>query len=107
MNLRVKDTLLFKEFEVTSKGISFDEESKLRFDPYFNYADNILKVSYLNFDGDNLTLNFYDKNGLIYQSDIGKRFDVQSGYDLSALDSGNYEVILSSRNNEFKFSIEK
>ena len=107
MNLRVKDTRLFKEFEVTSKGISFDEESKLRFDPYFNYADNILKVSYLNFDGENLKLNFYDKNGLIYQSDLGKNFDVQSGYDLSALDSGNYEVILSSRNNEFKFSIEK
>jgi hypothetical protein len=108
MNLRVNDTRLSKEFEVTPKGIKVDEKSQLRFDPYFNYADNVLKVSYLNFDGENLKLNFYDKNGdLIYQSELGKNFDVQSGYDLSALDPGEYDVVLTSNNNEFNFSLVK
>ncbi len=107
MKLRVNDTRLSKDFEVTSKGIIVDKESKLRFDPYFKYADNVLKVSYLNFDGENLKLNFYDEHGLIYQSDLGKNFDIQSGYDLSSLEPGKYDVILSSKDNEFSFSLEK
>ena len=107
MNLRVNDTRLSKEFEVTANGINVGEESKLRFDPYFTYSDNVLKLSYLNFDTENLKLSFYDKNGLIYQSTIGKNFDVQSGYDLSALEPGKYDVVLSSATNEFKFSLEK
>ena len=44
MNLRVNDTRLSKDFEVSSKGINVNDESKLRFDPYFNYSDNVLKV---------------------------------------------------------------
>ncbi len=107
MNLRVNDTRLSKDFEVTSKGINVDEDSKLRFDPYFTYTDNVLKVSYLNFDNENLKLSFYDQNGLIYQSTLGKDFDIQSGYNLAALEPGNYNVVLSSRNNEFKFTLEK
>jgi hypothetical protein len=107
MNLRINDTRLSKDFEVTAKGINVDEETKLRFDPYFNYEDNVLKVSYLNFDGEYLKLNFYNEDGLIYQSSLGKDFDVQSGYNLSALEPGKYHVVLSSRNNEFEFSLEK
>jgi hypothetical protein len=107
MNLRVNDTRLSKNFEVKADGIAVDEDSKLRFDPYFSYADDVLKVSYLNFDGENLKLNFYDENGLIYHSALGKNFDVQSGYDLSALEPGKYNVVLSSRSNEFRFSLEK
>lgn len=106
MDLRVNDTRLLKDFEVASKGI-FVGESKLRIDPYFAFADNVLKLSYLNFDQESLTLNIYDDYGLVYQSGLGKDFNVASGYDLSALKSGKYEVVLSSLNNDFTFSLEK
>ena len=82
-------------------------ESKLRIDPYFAFADDVLKLTYLNFDEERLSLNIYDEKGLVYQSDLGKDFNVASGYDLSALRDGKYEVILSSYNNEFAFSLEK
>ena len=107
MTLRVNDTRLTKEFNVTPNGISVDEKSQLRFDPYFNYADNVLKVSYLNFDQEDMKLSFYDNHGLIYQAVLGDNFDVQSGYDVSALEPGNYNVVLSSKNNEFSFSLVK
>jgi len=106
MNLRVNDTRLIKDIEVASNGI-FVGESKLRIDPFFAFVDGILKMSYLNFDEEKLSLNIYDENGLVYQSDLGKEFNVASGYDLSALRAGKYEVILSSYNNEFTFSLEK
>ncbi len=106
MDLRVNDTRLIKDVEVASNGI-FVGESKLRIDPYFAFADDVLKLTYLNFDEERLSLNIYDEKGLVYQSDLGKDFNVASGYDLSALRDGKYEVILSSYNNEFAFSLEK
>ncbi len=106
MDLRVNDTRLIKDIEVASTGI-YVGESKLRIDPYFAFADDVLKLSYLNFDEEKLSLNIYDEKGLVYKSYLGKDFNVASGYDLSALREGKYEVILSSLNNEFTFSLEK
>lgn len=106
MNLKVDDTRLSKEFEVAANGI-FVGESKMRFDPYFAYANDVLKLSYLNFDGEFMTLNIYDDNGLIYQSKLGKEFNMVNGYDLSALAGGNYQVVLSSLNNEYTYSLVK
>ncbi|WP_163324940.1 hypothetical protein [Draconibacterium mangrovi] len=106
MDLRVNDTRLIRDIQVASNGI-FVGESKLRIDPYFAFADGILKLSYLNFDEERLSINIYDENGLVYKSDLGKEFNVASGYDLSALRNGKYEVVLSSYNNEFTFSLEK
>lgn len=104
--LKVNDTRLSKDFEVASKGIVVGE-SKMHFDPYFSYADNVLKLSYLNFDNETLTLNIYDDNGLVYKSKIGKDFNIVSGYDLSALGEGTYNVVLSSMKNEFSYRLEK
>ena len=106
MDLRVNDTRLIKDIEVASNGI-FVGESKLRIDPYFAFADDVLKLSYLNFDEEKLSINIYDEKGLVYKSELGKNFNVASGYDLSALRDGKYEVILSSYSNEFTFSLEK
>ncbi|MCK3683539.1 hypothetical protein [Maribellus sp. YY47] len=106
MNLKVNDTRLSKEFEVASNGISVGE-SKLRFDPYFAYADDVLKLSYLNFDQEHMSLNIYNENGLVYQSKLGKEFNMVNGYDLSALEKGKYEVVLSSSNNEYTYSLVK
>jgi cell division protein FtsL len=106
MNLRVNDTRLIQDIQVASNGI-YVGDSKLRIDPYFAFANDVLKLSYLNFDEERLSLNIYDENGLVYKSDLGKAFNVASGYDLSALKGGKYEVILSSLNNEFTFSLEK
>ena len=106
LKLKVNDTSLSKDFQVASKGI-YVGESKLRFDPYFAFQDNVLKLSYLNFDGENFSLDIYDKDGLIYKSKLGKDFNMVSGYDLSALTEGKYDVVMSSLNKEFTFSLEK
>ena len=106
MNLRVNDTRLSKDFEVASKGISVGA-SKLRFDPYFDYANGVLKLSYLNFDKSNYKLNIYNNSGLVYESKLGKDFNITAGYDLSSLNSGTYRIVMSSIGNEYSFSLEK
>lgn len=106
LNLKVNDTKLTKKIHVADSGI-FVGSDKLSFDPYFTYKDGILKFSYLNFDKENLKLNVYDSNGLIYQTKLGNNFTISSGYDLSKLEAGNYKVVLNSFNKEFEFNIEK
>lgn len=106
MNLRVNDTRLSKEFEVASDGIVVGQ-SKLRFDPYFSYSKNVLKLSYLNFDKENLSLTIYDEDGLVYETELGKDFNISSGYDLSGLTAGNYKVVMRSFENEFSFDLKK
>lgn len=106
MNLRINDTRLSKDFSVAAKGITVGE-SKLRIDPYFAFADGVLKLSYLNFDEEQLNLNIYDEKGLVYKTSLGKEFNIASGYDLSGLEEGKYQVVLSSLNNDFSFSLVK
>jgi hypothetical protein len=106
LNLKVNDTKVIREFEVNSKNIHVGE-SKLRFDPYFSFKNDMLKFSYLNFDMENYQLYIYNNEGLIFQRKMGNDFAIQNGFDLSKLESGNYKVVLSSRNNEFAYSIKK
>ena len=106
LNLKVNDTSLSKDFTMASNGI-LTGESKLRFDPYFDFENGILKLSYLNFDKENLKLNIYNNEGLSFQTKLGKDFSISKGYDLSKLEAGKYKVVLSSFNNEFVYSIEK
>ncbi len=105
-NLKINDTNLSKNIEVASKGISVGK-SKLSFDPYFNYANNVLKFSYLNFDSESFALNIYNDGVLIYESKLGKDFNMMNGYDLSALGAGEYSVVLSSVNREYTYSLVK
>ncbi|KJF42994.1 hypothetical protein [Draconibacterium sediminis] len=106
MDLRVNDTRLVRDINVSSKGIVVGE-SKMRIDPYFGFSDNVLKLTYLNFDQERLSLNIYDESGLVYESKLGQEFNIATGFDLSALAAGKYEVVLTSMSNDFSFSLEK
>ena len=106
MDLRVNGTRVIKDFEVASNEI-FVGESKERIDPYFAFADDVLKLTYLNFDQEKLSLNIYNEEGLVYKSNLGKDFSIASGFDLKALEAGNYEVVLSSAKNSYSFNLQK
>jgi hypothetical protein len=106
LNLQVNDTKVMNEFQVSGNGIEVGE-SKVRFAPYFDFKNNELKLSYLNFDQENLRLYFYNNEGLVYESKLGRDFNITTGYDLSKLDKGNYKVVLSSYSNEFTYDLVK
>lgn len=107
-NLKVNDTKVSNNFEVSDNGIVVGE-SKMRFAPYFNYEEKegVLQLSYLNFDREPLKLNFYNENGLVYKTELGKDFNIVTGYDLSKLEKGNYRVVLTSYSNEYAYDLVK
>jgi len=106
LNLKVNDTNVIRDFEVCNDKIVVGD-SKMRFDPYFSFENDMLKFSYLNFDQENYTVYFYNSDGMIFSKRIGKDFSLQKGFDLSKLEKGDYHVVFSSSANEYVYNIVK
>ncbi len=93
-----------REFIIENRNIAVGKEKSI-LDPYFAYKDEVLKLSYLNFQEENLSLNFYDQNNLIYSKEIGDKFNVTEGFNLSKLDRGTYSVVFSAGNESYTYNV--
>jgi hypothetical protein len=93
-----------RPFKINNKNISVGKE-KSAMEPYFAYEKGVLKLSYLNFSEENLSLNFYDKDDLIYSKAIGDKFNVNEGFDLSKLANGAYTVVLSTNDKSYSYNV--
>lgn len=93
-----------RSFKIDSKNIAVGKE-KSSMEPFFAYKNGVLVLSYLNFNEENLELNFYNNNELLYSKNIGSRFNVNEGLDLSKLTSGNYSVVLSTDSKSYDYTV--
>jgi len=89
-------------FKIENKNITVGKEKSL-IEPYFSFQEGILKMSYLNFPEESLKLNFYTDNNLVFTKQLGDKFNVLEGYDLSKLEKGNYSVILSGSDKDYTY----
>ncbi len=92
-------------FKIENKNISVGKEKSL-IEPYFAFKNGILKMSYLNFPEEDLILNFYTDNNLVYSKTIGEKFNVIEGFDLSKLEKGNYSVVLSADSKSYTYNLD-
>jgi len=93
-----------RSFKIGNKNIAVGKEKSIM-EPYFAYKEGVLKLSYLNFSEENLSLNFYDKSDLVYSKKIGDKFNVNEGFDLSKLNKGNYSVVLSTDSKSYTYNV--
>ena len=106
LKLKVKDTYVSRDFEINSKGMKVGE-SKMKYAPHFDFNSDILKLSYLNFDEENVKFKIYSNGDLVFENKLGKEFVLTAGYDLSKLEKGKYQVELATLNQQFTYDIEK
>jgi hypothetical protein len=91
-------------FKIESKNIAVGKEKSI-LEPFFAYKDGVLKLSYLNFPEEDLSLNFYDRDNLVYIKEIGSKFNVSEGFNLSKLEKGTYSVVLSSNEKSYTYNL--
>jgi hypothetical protein len=77
------------------------------FGPFYKYEDNYLKISYLNQAQKNMHVNIYRNGQFVTGKKLGKDLCIHKMLDLSKLEKGTYEVVLSNRNNEYPFTVQK
>lgn len=94
-----------REFKIDNTKIAVGKEKSL-LEPYFNFKDGALKVSYLNFPEENLSLNIYNDKDLIYSKELGNKFNVLEGWDLSKLSKGDYTVVLTSESKNYSYDLD-
>lgn len=91
---------------LSKKGIEVGKTVK-KVDPFFSFADNKLILSYLNYNGDKMSLKFYDNDGLIWSKKLDNSFNLQKAFDLSKLENGKYQVVLESDNLNYEYNLTK
>jgi hypothetical protein len=94
-----------REFSIGDKNIAVGSEKNLA-KPFFAYEGGVLKVTYLNFPEDKLSLNFYSGSDLVYSKKIGAEFNVVEGFDLSKLEKGSYLVELSTESKSYSYNFD-
>ena len=74
-------------------------------DPYFFQEGDQIKLSYLNFENENINLYVYENNTLLTEVALGKDFAIHKAIDLSKLNYGVYEVVLTNENDIYEHSV--
>ncbi len=91
-------------FKIDNANIAVGNEKSL-IEPYFSFKDGVLKMSYLNFPEENISLNFYTNSDLVYSKELGNKFNVIEGFDLSKLEKGSYSVVLSTNSKSYTYDV--
>ena len=93
------------KFDIKRGQLNVVEEKKM-VDPVFVFENKKLKLSYLNFNGDNTTLIVYDNSrNPLYEKNLKSDFVTQHGVNFSNAPRGKYEVVLSSGNEVHSYDV--
>jgi hypothetical protein len=101
-NCKINREVTISRHQLESVG-----EQKKAFGPYCKLENNLLKVSYLNNDQKNVLMNIYQDGQHVAGKRLGKEMCIQQAFDFSKLESGQYEVVLTSSNHEYLFTVSK
>lgn len=106
MQVEINGLILKRVLEITTDKIYIGDPEK-HSAPLFVQRDERLVISHLNFENKNYQLNIYDESGLVYKKKLANESPLHSGFDLSNLESGNYQVVLTSGTNTFNYSFKR
>lgn len=106
LKLKVNDTYVSRNLAINNNEMIVGE-TKMMYAPYFALENDILKLSFLNFDEENMKFRILQDGELVFENRLGNEFVISEGFDISKLEKGNYEIELSSYKNQFSYNIEK
>jgi hypothetical protein len=93
-----------RNFTIDHKEISVGQE-KILAAPFFSYKNDVLRLAYLNHEGEKMNLSIYADSGLVYSKALENTFSVNKGLDLSKLSAGDYRVVLASGEEVYDYTV--
>ena len=97
---------MYRELSVTHDGIFTGPNVQLH-QPFFTYSDEKLKLSFLNTGKEDVYLNIYKDGNFITGMSLGNQLDLQRLVDLSNLEKGDYDVVLSDNFSTHHYMVHK
>lgn len=106
VKLKAGTATVKREMQINDGTISVAAQ-KSELDPFFVLENNIVKVSYLNFEEKDVVVSVYNNRNLIHKSELGNEFTIHRGINISKLEKGDYEIMLANAGNEYWFSVKR
>lgn len=73
------------------------------YEPYFTLDDKMLGISFFNSSGKQVYATIYQNGSYVSGTKLGKQHAIQKRLDLSQLDAGKYEIVITDSSNEHRF----
>ena len=77
------------------------------FEPFFEFENEQLKVSFLNMAQKNVYVNIFKEGECIAAVRLGNNMDIQKSLNFSKLEKGDYKVVLSDHFKDHNYWVEK
>ncbi|WP_321368923.1 hypothetical protein [uncultured Draconibacterium sp.] len=102
--VRTGDDEIMKQLSIEYGDVEVKDVRKTS-EPYFHQKGDKVKFSYLNYENENIKLYVYDDNTLLEEVSLGKDFAIHKMVDLSDLNSGEYDIVLTNEYNMYQHSV--
>ena len=99
------DARISRNIEIKNKELAFSDPV-FGNTPVFSLNKQLLDISFLNNQLENVSVQIFRNNSLVYASQLGDGLVVQNRFDLSSLPGGDYRVYLVSGNDTYTFDAE-
>lgn len=95
LNVKHGNEYYQKRFRLERGDVEVISQRKV-VEPFFIQKGDKVKMSYLNFPQDEMSIHIYDDKGLLHEQKLENEFAVHKAIDLSDLRSGNYRIVFAT-----------
>lgn len=95
LNVKHGNEFYQKRFELKSGDVTILNERRV-LEPFFIQKGDKVKMSYLNFPQEDMSIYVYDNNGLLHEQELKNEFAVHKSIDLSDVRPGEYRIVFAS-----------
>lgn len=106
MNVKMEGAQYEKLLAVNESGVSVGKSIK-KTEPHFQFKNNLIKISHLNHGNEEMSVYLYQNGSLVWEQKLENKFAVSKGFDISKLNGGNYNLVLSSGDDTYEYLVRK
>lgn len=99
--------------ESTCRGVEINHgkiqvtQTKPKIDPYFSCDGEMLKLSYLNCEKENISMLVYNGSQLVFESKLGNDFKIHRAFDISKMVKGEFDFILTGADKNYTYTVSR
>ena len=75
--------------------------------PFVEVKNDVLKISLLNHDLNNVEVSVYNQDGEVFSKSLGKDFSINAGFNLARLESGDYAINITDGEKLYSYNFNK
>lgn len=95
-----------RKMEITEGKVSV-KPLQVKMDPFFAYDGNMLRLTYLNHEKNDVSMLVYNRSQLVEEFKLGDKFNIQRAFDLSKLVNGEFYFVLGGVNQNYSYTVKR